>query len=164
MSCAVPCDYSISSSSDSASGPRPGAAFGNVRVEPPSAFLMEGPSPQKPQRCPFRLGWGVWHREQVGPALLVCFSFSFIINLGGSLGHQKVPNDQLFERPRVKAFVKGFLFKSGPCKRGPSAVSFLLSVLPVPDPRAGMLGFIVHANISSLRASSWIQLWPHPFH
>lgn len=47
-------DCNISSSSDSASGPRPRAAFGNVWAERTSALFAE--DFQNPWRCPFGLG------------------------------------------------------------------------------------------------------------
>lgn len=94
-------DCTVSSSGDSASGPRPRAALGNFGRNPPLSS-RRGPSTEKPGRCPFGLGRGVWHREQVGPALPVCDSFLFIINLGDSPRHRRVSNGQLFERLGVR--------------------------------------------------------------
>lgn len=82
---------------------------------PASPFLVE--DPQKPLRCPFELEWEVWHQQQVGPALLVCFSFSFITNLGYNPGHPRVPDDQLFQRSRVSlctSFVWGLPREASP--------------------------------------------------
>lgn len=97
-------DCNIFSARDSAKrtttpGAPPLGTWGRTHLYLP----RRGPSPQKPGRCPFGpgKGVGVWHREQVGPALPVCVSLLFIINLGQNPRHRIDPNDQLFERPGV---------------------------------------------------------------
>lgn len=93
------------------SGHGPGLPWGTFgQAEQAPAFLVE--DPQKHWCCPLGLGWGAWHKKQVSPALPVSFSFSFIINLGHNPGHQRVPNDQLFERPGVSRLGISFQIRS----------------------------------------------------
>lgn len=80
-----------------------GTSEGGQRT--PLRLPRGGPSPRKPQRCPFGLGggWGVWYREQVGPALPVCVSFCLSLILATNPDtRERVPNEQLFERLGVK--------------------------------------------------------------
>ena len=145
-------DCTVSSSGDSASRPRPRAALGNFGRNPPLSS-RRGPSTQKPGRCPFGLGRGVWHREQVGPALPVCDSFLFIINLGDSPRHRRVSNGQLFERLGVRplhVICLGVCFQIWPLQETHQMQTFFLPDLRVPDLRAGIFGFIVQAYVSFL--------------
>lgn len=126
----------------------PVAALGNVPAGGTCVSLSCGGPSENLAVLIWR--WGVWHREQVGPALPACFSFTFIINLGHNPEHRRVQNDQLFGRLGVSlclSFVLGFLFKSSPCKRSSLDAAFLLLDLLVLHPRAGILGLFVHANI-----------------
>lgn len=73
-------DCNISSSSDSAIGPPPGAALGKVQAgTTPLCLPVE--DPQKPQQFPFGLGWGVWHRSRFAQLCLSVSPFCLSLSL-----------------------------------------------------------------------------------
>lgn len=73
-------DCNISSSSDSAIGPPPRAALGKVLAGTiPLCLPVE--DPQKAQRFPFGLGWGVWHWSRFAQLCLSVSPFCLSLSL-----------------------------------------------------------------------------------